>query len=170
MNETFDYVEGRMDESDFFTTLIWNAFKALFAVALILIAGLGAYHILIPAATSGAAGMFVIAWFVTFIGFFYVFKPKAWMGWHGFIAFSIYSGLYSGIMYIGGETIAIAIVLLGAVVASVLLLGDIFFTGSFTYKDLQEWVKTDQENKERQRLKEEEEHKKKNDEFVDGIP
>ena len=153
MKETLEFVEGRMDESEFYGSLFWNLIKGTFAVIGILILGLGTYHVLVPAATGGKAGFFILSWFVTLAAFFYVFRPQEWLGWTGRIMMSIYTAIYAFIMYIGGETVFIAMILLGVVVALVLVFGDAFFTGIFTYNDLKEWVKKEQEKIDRERAK-----------------
>lgn len=151
MKEIFDSVEGKMSNSDFYTTLLVSFLKATGLVVLILIGGAIICRVILPAVNDGAAGLYFITWAATLVAFLYVFPTSEWLGYGGRVAHIVYSGLYAGTMYIGGEIIFIAMILLGMVVALVLVFSDVFFTGAFTYKDLKEWVKRKQKIEEKER-------------------
>jgi hypothetical protein len=73
------------------------------------------------------------------------FKISTWI----FISF-----LYSGIMYLLGESIIISAIILGILVTISIIFGEVSFTSIFTYKDLKNWVEQDKLKIERERIKE----------------
>ncbi len=137
MTDTLKYIEGRMDEDEFYTTILVNAGKSLLLILAIFGASWIIYNMILPSTTSGTLGFVALTVLITCFAFYYVFKPKTLMDkvlWMAFAAF------YAVIMYLGGQFIVVAILFLGLYVAITAVVGEISFTGIFTYRDLRKWV------------------------------
>jgi hypothetical protein len=81
--------------------------------------------------------IFTISLIVTTVAFIYIFKPKTALT---YLMWFLISVVYSGIMYLFGESIIIVVVALGILVTVAFLFGEVSFTGILTYRDLKEWV------------------------------
>lgn len=140
MGDTLKYIEGRMDEDELYARIGWNSIKALLIVIGSLILGWVVYSFIIPAISGGKAVFFLSYAIVAVIAFMYVFKPKTWIDR---ATWSVYALAYATVMYLTGECIIIAIILMGLLVAVACVGGETLFTTIFTYRDLKEWVKRD---------------------------
>lgn len=140
MKDVAKYIEGRMDEDYLYSRIMKNAILSLL---LLVIACSGAWLVnrfVIPSVTTGNSGWYIAYVVATIAVFIYVFKPKTWLERSSWVLNAV---AFSTIMYLTGECIVIAIVILGLLVALVCVFGEIFFTGALTYRDLTRWIKLD---------------------------
>lgn len=154
MKDILRSVEGQMDESYFYLSLVWAIIRGTGLIVVAIFAGYIVYDLLIPAATGGNAGLYLLSWAITTLAFMYVFNPSKWIGWGGRIMLVVYSAGYSFMMHIGGEIVFIAMLMLGIIVATFLVFGDATCSGIFMYNDLKEWVKNKQFQEEQKRKSE----------------
>lgn len=145
MGDTLNYIEGRMDEDELYAKIGWNSIKALLLVIGILILGFVVYSFIIPALSGGKSGFYLIYAIIAVIAFMYVFKPKTWLDK---ALWTVYALAYATVMYLTGECVVIAIILMGLLLAIACIGGEVTFTTIFTYRDLKEWVKDDKRHAE----------------------
>lgn len=140
MGDILKYIEGRMDESELYGYIVLNVFKSfLILVGLIGISWV-VYSFIIPAISGGKSGYFVAYLVVAIVAFWYVFKPKTLSEK---TMWSLYAAAYAAVMYLAGECVIIAIILMGLFVALACAFGETTFTVLLTYRDLKQWVASD---------------------------
>lgn len=140
MRDTLKYVEGRMNESYLYNSIIGNAFKSLLLVVASLVVGWVVYSFIIPSLAGGKGSYFIAYIIVAIIAFMYVFKPKTWIDR---AIWSVFALAYAIVMYLTGECIIIAIILMGLLVAATCVGGETIFTTLLTYRDIKKWVEYD---------------------------
>lgn len=140
MRDTLKYVEGRMNELDLYNSIIGNAFKSLLLVVASLVVGWVVYSFIIPSLTVGKGSYFIVYAIIAIIAFMYVFKPKTWINRS---IWSVFALAYAIVMYLTGECIIIAVILMGLLVAATCVGGEIIFTTLLTYRDIKKWVEYD---------------------------
>lgn len=137
MTNVFEFIEGKMDESEFYEKVLVNAGKALLIIIGIILIGWAISAFVAPSISGGSLTLAGISFAITMIAFVYMFKPKTMKD---IVKHVIFAVVYSTSMYFAGQSIVIAIIVLGLIIATTAVCGEVTFTAIFTYRDLKKWV------------------------------